>query len=151
MQGFARPDRAERSMTYDAESKTWKARPKEPQPVPKKKAKAKKPPKKEEKKKEVKSKHKKKHGTTPSKRVKDENREVVREKPEEPEPEAEKDDAPKEKEVPSSKAESERALAARGEKASKETPKGVVLKSASDPAVKEKADALTNVGQGDSR
>ena len=40
MQAYARPDGAERSMVYDAEAKTWNARPKEPQPVPKKKGKA---------------------------------------------------------------------------------------------------------------
>ena len=40
------------------------------------------------------------------------------------------------------KAESERALAARSEKAPKEPTKRVTLKSASDPAVKEKADAV---------
>ena len=79
-------------MIYHAESNTWVTRPKEPRPVPKKKAKKEKPPKKEpprkeQPKKEVKSKHKKKRTTTASKRVKDENKEVVNVKPEEPTPE----------------------------------------------------------------
>ena len=74
MQSYARPDGAERSMIYHGESNTWVARPREPQPAPKKKEKKEKPPKKEQKKKEVKSKHKKKRTATASQRVKDENK-----------------------------------------------------------------------------
>ena len=71
----------QKDLWYYAESKTWNVRPKESQPVPKKKAKAKKPPKKEEKKEEVKPRRKRKRGTTTSTKANDENREVVNVKP----------------------------------------------------------------------
>ena len=69
--------------------------------------------------------------------MKDENKEVANVK----KAKAEKGDAPVEKEV-SSKATAAKAPDAKSEKAPKEAPTAVVLKSASDPAVKEKADAL---------
>ena len=131
MQAYARPDGAERSMIYDAESKTWNARPREPQPVPKKRAKGKPPPvKKDKKKEEARPKRKRKHGSTTSKGAKDETREVVNVKPKDPELDVKEDVAP----------------AAEAAADIEETPvvqtKGVTLKSASDPAVKEKVDAL---------
>ena len=141
MQAYARPDGAERSMVYDAESKTWNARPSEPQPVPKKKAKGKPPPKKKDEKEEAKPKRKRKHGSTTSKGAKDESREVVTVKPKDSELDVKEDDAPVAEETPP-KAESERAPAAGIEETPVEQTKGVILKSASDPAVKEKADAL---------
>ena len=75
------------------------------------------------------------------KRSKNENKEVVNVKPAEPEPDAEDDDAPAAEEAPL-KAEVAGAPAAISEKASTEPTRAVVLKSASDPAVKDRADAF---------
>ena len=101
MQAYARPDGAERSMVYDAESKTWNARPRELQPVPKKKAKGKPLPKRKAEKKEVaRPKRKLKHGSTTSKGAKDENREAVNVKPKDSELDVEEDDAPVAEETP---------------------------------------------------
>ena len=88
-----------------------------------------------------KAKRKRKRGATTSKDDKDENREVVNVKPKDLDLDVQEDDD-QDAEEPPPKAASERPLAADVQETPVEKPKGVVLKSAADPAVKEKADAL---------
>ena len=144
MQAFARPDGTERTMAYKADTRMWVPRPREAQPAPKKKAKAKaksvKPvkPVKTEKdaEKEPSAKRRKRRSA-----VKDENREVVNVKKEASESDA-KEEEGHEGKAPYPEAEEEKPRVADVTKEAKEKPKGVVLRRAADPAVKEKADAL---------
>ena len=139
MQACARPDGAERSMVCGADGKTWSPRPREPQPTPKSKAKPK--PKSKEKKEDETSKKKRRRPDTASKGEKDENREVVNVKPKDLEPNVQEEED-QDVEAPTPKTEGERPQVADVQEIAVGKPKGVVLKSAADPAVKEKADAL---------
>ena len=147
MQAFARPDGTERTMAYKADTRMWVPRPREPQPAPKKAAKAKakpvklvKPvkPVKSEKdaEKEPSAKRRKRRSA-----VKDENREVVNVKKEASDSDAKEEEGHEEK-APYPEAEDVKPRVADVPKEAKEKTKGVVLKRAADPAVKEKADAL---------
>ena len=143
MQAFARPMGTERTMVYKADTRMWIPRPREPQPAPKKKmskakakAKAKtktKPTKPEKEEKEPSAKRRKRRSN-----VKDENREIVNVKKEPSESDAEEEEG-QEGKASESKAEEKGPRMA---DVSKEKSKGVVLRRAADPAVKEKADAL---------
>ena len=139
MQALARPDGAERALAYSADARVWVSRPREPQPVPKKKAKLVAKPK--EEKKDDSSKKKRRRPTTTDLGEKDENCEVVNVKPKDSDPDAMDEDDQGEK-APHPEAEGEEPRVAGKQEEAKEKTKGVVLKSAADPAVREKADAL---------
>ena len=138
MQAFARPTGTERTMVYKADTRMWVPRPREPQPAPKKKGKAKakaktKPTRPEKEEKEPSTKRRKRRSV-----VKDENREIVNVKKEPSESDAEEEEGQEDK-ASESKADEQGPRVA---DTSKEKTKGVVLRRAADPEVKEKADAL---------
>ena len=144
MQAFARPEGTERTMTYKADTRMWVPRPREPQPAPKgvgkarakTKAKAKPTKPKKDAEKEPTAKRRKRRSA-----VKDENREVVNVK-KEPSDSDVQDEEGHEEEASESKAEETGPRVADVLKEAKERSKGVVLRRAADPGVKEKADAL---------
>ena len=138
MQAFARPTGTERTMVYKADTRMWVPRPREPQPAPKKKGKAKakaktKPTRLEKEEKEPSTKRRKRRSA-----VKDENREIVNVKKEPSESDAEEEEG-QGKKASESKADEQGPRVA---DTSEEKTKGVVLRRAADPEVKEKADAL---------
>ena len=139
MQAFARPDGAERTMAYSADARVWVTRPREAQPVPKKKAKSAAKPKEEKKDDSPKKRRRRPATTEPDE--KDENREVVNVKPKDSELDAEENDDQGEK-APHPPAEGDEPRVADKQEGTKEKAQVVVLKKADDPAVKEKADAL---------
>ena len=112
MQAFARPDGAERTMAYNADARGWVPRPRKPQLAPKKKIKPAAKPKEEKKGDSSRKKRRRPAATEPGE--KDENREVANVKPKDSDSDAAKDDE----------------------------AKGVVLKKADDPTVKERAEAV---------
>ena len=136
-----------RTMAYKADSRMWVPRPREPQPAPKKMAKAKAKPAKPVKpvksekdgEKEPSLKRRKRRSA-----VKDENREVVNVKKEASDSDA-KEEESHEVKASDPKAEEVKPRVADVPEEAKEKAKGVVLKRATDPAVKEKADALLGV------
>ena len=125
MQAFARPDGAERTMAYNADARGWVPRPREPQPVPKKKVKPAAKPK-EEKKDDSPKKRRRRPATTET-GEKDENREVVNVKPKDSEPDAMEEDDQGEKTL-HSQAEGDEPRVADKHRETKEKAKGVVLK-----------------------
>ena len=103
--------------------------------------KEKKPPK-EERKEEPRTRRKRKCGAVTLKRAKDETAEIVNVEPKEVLSDAEEQNAPEE-EAPLTAEDKKAPAAAEAPAAAKEkAAKGVVLKHASDPGVKEKAEAL---------
>ena len=141
MQAFARPDGTERTMAYKADSRVWVPRSREPQPAPKKKVEAASKPAKPEKDKEREPSVKRRRRRSA---VKDENREVVNVKKEASDSDAKEEEGHKLK-ASDPKAEEVKPREADVPEEAKEKAKGVVLKRAADPAVKEKADALLGV------
>ena len=139
MQAFARPDGAERTMVYNADARGWVPRPREPQPTPKKKSKPTVQPKEEKKGDSSRKKRRRPAATEPGE--KDENREVVNVKPKDSDSAAAEDDDQGEV-TPHPQAEDDEPRVADKQERTKEKTKGVVLKKADDPTVKERAEAV---------
>ena len=132
MQAFARPDGAERTMAYSADARVWAPRPREPQPVPKKKAKSVAKPKEEKRgdsPKDDSPKKRRRRPATTEPDEKDENCEVVNVKPKDSELDAMEDDDQDEK-APHPQAESDEPRVAdkQEDEETKEKAKGVVLR-----------------------